>query len=193
MRDVAHRSLDELTAGLPDIELSPKDAGVVRLIVRRPRSGAREVVDEAQLDPSVGLVGDSWSTRRDRRGKDPTPHPDTQIKIMNARAIALVADSSDRWPLAGDQLYVDIDLSDGNLPAGSQVAIGSAIVEVTAEPHTGCRKFSDRFGVAATKFVNSKAGKRLRLRGINARVVQAGTVRVGDVAMKRQAVLRMKS
>jgi MOSC domain-containing protein YiiM len=107
---------------------------------------------------------------------------------MNARAIALVAQSDDRWPLAGDQLYLDLDLTDENLPAGTRLALGSAVIEVTAEPHIGCRKFSDRFGVDATRFVNSKEGRRLHLRGINAKVVQSGTIRVGDVATKRQAI-----
>ena len=180
----AYRTLDELNAGLPDIQRSPKDEGELRLIVRRPRIGAREVVAEAQLDESAGLVGDTWSTRKSRWGRR-SPHPDTQINIMNARAIALVARSDDRWPLAGDQLYIDLDLSDDNLPAGTQLVIGTAAIEVTAEPHTGCRKFSERFGVDATKFVNSKEGRRLHLRGINAKVVQAGTIRVGDRARKR--------
>ena len=186
----AHRTSDELRAGLSYIEQSPKDGGILRLIVRRPRPEAREVVSEAQLDTSVGLVGDSWSTRRTRRGQGPLPNPDTQINIMNARAIALVAASEDRWPLAGDQLYLDLDLSDDNLPAGTRLEIGSAVIEVTAEPHTGCRKFSERFGVDATKFVNSRDGRRMHLRGVNARVVRSGTIRVGDVATKRQAVLR---
>jgi hypothetical protein len=181
-----HRTLAELNAGLPHIEGSPKDAGELRLIVRRPAVGAREVVAEAELDVAVGLVGDTWSTRRGWRSKFRTPHPDTQINIMNARAIALVAHTSDRWALAGDQLYLDLDLSDENLPAGTQLSLGSAVIEVTAEPHTGCRKFSERFGVDATKFVNSKDGKRLHLRGINARVVQSGTIRVGDLARKRR-------
>ena len=179
----AHRTLDELNAGLPDIERSPKDEGELRLIVRRPRVGAREVITEAQLDAAAGLIGDTWSTRKSRWRR--RPHPDTQINIMNARAIALVARSEDRWPLAGDQLYIDLDLSDDNLPAGTQLAIGTAVVEVTAEPHTGCRKFSERFGVDATTFVNSQKGRRLHLRGINAKVVQPGTIRVGDHARKR--------
>jgi hypothetical protein len=179
----AYLTLDELNAGLPDIQRSPKDEGELRLIVRRPRAGAREVVAEAQLDATVGLIGDSWSTRKSRWGR--RPHTDTQINIMNARAIALVARSDDRWPLAGDQLYIDLDLSDDNLPAGTQLALGTAVIEVTAEPHTGCRKFSERFGVDATKFVNSKEGRRLHLRGINAKVVQPGTIRVGDRARKR--------
>ena len=178
-----HLTLDELKAGLPHIERSPKDGGALRLIVRRPRMGAREVLSEAELDVTAGLVGDTWS-RRSSRSRDRSPHPEMQINIMNARAIALVAQSDDRWPLAGDQLYVDLDLTDENLPAGTRLALGSAVIEVTAEPHTGCRKFSERFGVDATKFVNSKEGRRLHLRGINAKVVQSGTIRVGDVASK---------
>lgn len=184
----AHRTLAELNAGLPHIERSPKDEGELRLIVRRPGVGAREVLSEAELDVTVGLVGDTWSTRRGWWGRwrrHQAPHQDTQINIMNARAIALVAHSDDRWPLAGDQLYMDLDLSDANLPPGTQLAIGAAVIEVTAEPHTGCRKFSERFGVDATKFVNSKEGRRLHLRGINAKVVQSGTIRAGDVARKR--------
>ena len=180
-----HPALDVLEAGLPHIERSPKDEGVLRLIVRRPRVGAREVLEEAELDVTLGLVGDTWSTRGASRGRKGPPDPDTQINIMNARAIALVAQSEDRWPLAGDQLYLDLDLSDENLPAGTRLTLGSAVIEVTAEPHTGCRKFSARFGVDATKFVNSKAGRRLHLRGIRAKVVRSGTIRVGDVATKR--------
>ena len=180
-----HFTLDELNAGLPDIARSPKDHGVLRLIVRRPRVGAREVLDEARLDVAAGLVGDTWHTRSSARARDRSPNPDMQLNIMNARAVALIAGSDDRWPLAGDQLFLDLDLSAENLPAGTRLAIGSAVIEVTAEPHTGCGKFAARFGVDATKFVNSKEGRRLHLRGINARVVQSGTIRAGDVASKR--------
>jgi hypothetical protein len=179
-----HLTLDELEAGLPDIERSPNDRGVLRLIVRRPRVGARDVLDEAQLDTAVGLVGDTWQTRSSARTRGGAPNPDTQINIMNARAVALIAGSDDRWPLAGDQLFLDLDLSAGNLPAGTRLAIGSAVIEVTAEPHTGCRKFTARFGADATTFVNSKEGRRLNLRGINARVVRSGTIRAGDLASK---------
>jgi hypothetical protein len=179
-----HLTLHELEAGLPHIERSPKDGGVLRLIVRRPGVGAREVLGEAQLDVTAGLVGDTWSRRSSTRSRNRSPHPDMQLNIINARAIALVAGSEERWPLAGDQLYLDLDLTDANLPAGTRLAIGSAVIEVTAEPHTGCRKFSERFGVDATKFVNSTEGRRLHLRGINAKVVQSGTIRVGDIASK---------
>lgn len=178
-------TLDELRAGLPHIERSPQDGGVLRLIVRRPGAGARETLDEAQLDVTVGLVGDTWKKRSSSGSQDRLPHPDMQLTIMNARAIALLAQSEDRWSLAGDQLYLDLDLSDENLPPGTRLAIGSAVIEVTAKPHTGCEKFAARFGVDATSFVNSKEGRRLRLRGINAKVVQSGTIRVGDPASKR--------
>jgi hypothetical protein len=141
-------------------------------------------LQEGELDPVVGLVGDTWSSRSSSRMPDGSPHPDMQLNIMNARVIALLAQSDDRWALAGDQLYVDLDLAEENLPPGTRLSIGSAVVEVTAEPHTGCGKFLERFGVDAQKFVNSSEGRRLHLRGINARVVTAGIVRVGDRIVK---------
>ena len=184
MHEIKHLSLEELNAGLPEIAQSPKDGGEVRLIVRRPTIGAREVLQEAQLDVRTGLVGDTWGERSSSRTPDGSPHPDMQLNIMNARTIALLAQSRERWALAGDQLFIDLDLTDANLPAGTRLAIGSAIIEVTPQPHTGCGKFAERFGVDATEFVNSREGRRLHLRGINAKVVQSGAIRVGDLAKK---------
>lgn len=154
------------------------------LIVRRPAVGAREVLDEGLLDAEVGLVGDTWKDRGSTRTTDGRRHPDMQVNIMSSRAVALVAGDKARWPLAGDQLYVDLDLSAANLPPGTRLAIGSAVLEVTAQPHTGCGKFVERFGLASMKFVNSPVGRELQLRGINVRVVESGTVRVGDAVRK---------
>ena len=164
---------DELSAGLGEIEKSPKDEGRLEMIVRRPRTFEREMVETAQLDLVEGLVGDNWKARGSRHTPDGTAHPDAQITIMNVRAIALLAGNRERWPLAGDQLLVDLDLSVDNLPPGCQLAIGAAVIEVTALPHTGCKQFSERFGTDATQFVNSPAGKQLRLRGINGRIVRS--------------------
>ena len=176
---IRHLTRPELEAGLDGIRNSPKDNGVVELIVSRPTSGARDVLGQASLDPAAGLVGDSWGMRV------AAPDPATQLTVMNARVIALIAPDRVRWPLAGDQLYVDLDLAHDNLPPGTQIEIGSAVIEVSAEPHLGCGKFVQRFGVEAMKFVNSPLGRQLHLRGINARVLQAGAVRVGDLARKR--------
>ena len=179
-----HPTIHELEAGLEEIRRSPKDEGVLRLIVRRPRANAREVLEEGQLDPVRGLVGDTWEKGGGFRSLFGSAHQDKQLNIMNARAIALVARSTDRWALAGDQLYIDLDLSADNLPPGTRLRLGSAVIEVTAQPHTGCRKFAARFGTEAAKFVNSPEGKKLRLRGLNAKVVVPGVIRVGDMAKK---------
>ena len=176
---VRHLTRTELEAGLESIRHSPSDAGVLELIVSRPHPNAREVLEHAQLDPATGLVGDSWGTRVS------LPNPETQLNVMNARVISLIAQDNARWPLAGDQLFVDLSLAEENLPPGSRIEIGGAVIEVSAEPHLGCGKFVERFGVDAMKFVNSTLGRQLHLRGINARVVHAGAVRVGDIARKR--------
>lgn len=181
---VSHLTRAELEAGLDEIRRSPKDEGVLELIVRRPALGGREVLEECELHPLEGLVGDSWKTRGSSRTSDGSSHPDMQLNIMNSRAIALVAQDKNRWQLAGDQLFIDIDLSEENLPAGTRLALGSAVIEVTAQPHNGCKKFVARFGLDAMKFVNSPVGKQLHLRGINARVVQPGVIRVGCVVKK---------
>ncbi|NUO79204.1 MOSC domain-containing protein [candidate division KSB1 bacterium] len=184
MTQPKHLTYEELQAGLDVIKQSPKAAGVLALIVRRPEIEAREVLEIGELDLNEGLVGDNWKTRGSSRTDDGTAHPDMQLNLMNARAIALIAQEKERWPLAGDQLYIDLDLSEANAPAGTRLALGSAIVEITAQPHTGCKKFTSRFGVEAVKFVNSPVGRELHLRGVNAKVVQAGTIRVGDAVKK---------
>jgi len=179
-----HLTLEELQPGLETIRRSPRDDGVLEMIVRRPQTDGREQLQEARLDLQEGLVGDNWQTRGSKSTPDGSAHPGMQLNIMNARAIALVAQEKERWQLAGDQLYVDLDLSVDNLPAGARLGIGSAIVEVSAVPHAGCKKFMARFGLDALEFVNSPLGKELRLRGLNARVVQPGVIRVGDRVRK---------
>jgi hypothetical protein len=184
MSDARHLTTEELHAGLDEIRRSPRDDGALVLIVRRPEINEREVLERGELDLAQGLVGDSWNRRGSSRSFDGGPHPEMQLNIMNARAIALVAQSSERWPLAGDQLFVDLDLSPANLPPGTRLAIGTAIIQVTAEPHTGCGKFVSRFGIDAMKFVNSTIGRELSLRGINAKVVQPGAIHIGDAVRK---------
>ena len=175
---------EELEAGLDQIRQSPKDQGKLELIVRRPEENKREVLEEGQLDLVEGLVGDNWRTKGSSRTTNGLGHPDMQLNVMNARAVAHLAQSKDRWQLAGDQLYVDFDLSEENLSAGDQLVIGTAIIEVTEIPHNGCKKFVERFGLEAMKFVNSPIGKQLHLRGINAKVVQPGMIKTGDVISK---------
>ena len=174
----------ELEAGLEAILAAPKNEGVVDLIVRRPRVDEREVLTEGLLTPEEGLGGDDWLSRASRASADGVPNPDTQIALMSSRVIDLLAGDRSRWPLAGDQLFVDIDLTPENLPPGTRLRVGEATLEVSNEPHTGCAKFTTRFGRDAIRFVNSPSGRALRLRGMYARVVEPGVVRPGDAIRK---------
>ena len=169
---------DELRAGLDHVAAAPADEGVVELIVRRPDVGEREVLEEAELDVALGLVGDRWSARGKR------PNPKSQLTLMSARAAELIAGDREHWPPAGDQLYVELDLSGENLPAGTRLAIGSAIVEVSDLPHLGCAKFTARYGEEARELANSPEGVALNLRGIITTVIRSGRIRVGDVVRK---------
>ena len=179
-----HRTPEELEASLAHVRDAPADGGELQLIVRRPREDEREILAEGDLDLEVGLVGDDWLARGDPSQEDGRAHPMAQLTIMNSRVLEVMAGPVDRWPLAGDQLYVDLDLSEDNLPAGTRLSVGEALLEVSAKPHTGCSKFTQRFGLAAMRWVNSETGMQLRLRGINTRVIKPGTIRVGDRVSK---------
>jgi len=179
-----HLSRERLTAGLGRIRNSPPDGGRLVLIVRRPAVGERDLPAEAVLDRATGLAGDNWLARGSSGTPDGSADPNRQITVMNARVAELVAGGTDRMALAGDQLYLDLDLSVDNLPAGSLLAVGEVVLQVSEAPHLGCAKFIERFGAEAMRFVNSRTGRQLRLRGMNTRVVVPGTVRLGDMAAK---------
>jgi MOSC domain-containing protein YiiM len=181
----SHLTLDQLNTGLSVIRQSPADKGVLKAIVIRPATEERASLTECEISPELGVHGDNWAKGCWMSLPDGRPHPAVQIAIMNARTIDLIAQDEDRWSLAGDNLYVDLDLSNENLPCGQQLCVGSATVEITGVAHNGCNKFIQRFGADAVKFVNSELGKALHLRGIYAKVVQAGVIQVGDVIEKR--------
>jgi len=179
-----HLNAAALEEGLEEILQAPKDAGSVEMIVRRPGVDEREILEQGELDVAQGLLGDNWGLRGSSLMPDGSAHPDMQLTIMNSRVIALVASERERWPLAGDQFFVDLDLSKENLPPGTRLSLGDAVVEVSSLPHMGCKKFVARFGLDAMKFVNSKRGRQLGLRGINAKVVKPGLVRKADSVKK---------
>jgi hypothetical protein len=181
---VEHPTTAALEAALDHVRAAPTDRGRVELIVRRPAENEREVLAVGALDRDAGLVGDTWPVRPSTRTPDGSAHPDMQLNVMSSRVADLVAGRADRWQLAGDQLFVDLDLSEANLPAGTRLGLGSAVIEITDQPHQGCAKFAARFGADALRFVNSPAGRALRLRGLNAKVIVAGTVRTGDEIRK---------
>ena len=179
-----HRTTEQLTVLLDHITASPADEGIIEMVVRRPAEGEREIVEEAMIDTEVGLFGDNWKARGSRFRPDGSANPEAQLTLMNSRMADAVAGTRDRWALAGDQIYVDMDLSIDNLPPGSRLLLGEAVIEVSAQPHTGCPKFKERFGADALKFANGSTGSPLRLRGVNAKVIAGGRVGVGDTLKK---------
>jgi len=179
-----HLSRESLAAGLEQIRDAPQDSGRLALIVRRPAVGERELPADAMLDQVTGLAGDNWLARGSTSTPDGSADRQRQVTVMNVRVAELVAGGTDRMPLAGDQLYIDLDLSVENLPPGSLLAVGQAVLQVSQAPHLGCAKFVERFGAEAMRFVNSRVGRQLRLRGMNACVLVPGTVRLGDLAVK---------
>ncbi len=177
---VEFRTTDQLQAGLVEVERSPVDDGTLDLIVRRPAVDEREVLDEAALSVVEGMVGDTWNQRGSRRTDDGGPHPDMQLNIINSRFLALIAGDPERMALAGDQLAVDLSLGSDNLPPWSRIRIGGAVIQVTDQPHTGCAKFTRRFGLDALHLLKTEVGQAMNLRGICTRVVVPGTIRRGD-------------
>lgn len=179
-----HLSMQELEVGLPLIKQSPKQEGKLELIVRRPSVEEREILSQGKVDLTTGLEGDNWRARGSASTPDGSANIEAQITLMNSRVIQLLTQDKNLWQWAGDQLYVDLDLSEENLPAGTRLSIGTAVIEVTATPHTGCKKFSARFGLDALKFISASENKPLRLRGINARIIQPGEFKTGDLVRK---------
>ena len=182
---MAHRTTSWLHQHEQHLRDAPTEVGTLELVVRRPENGEREVLAAATLDEADGLVGDNWYSRATSHAIAEGRHLEAQLNVMSARMVGLLADDDEGRAQAGDQLYLDLDLSHANLPTGARIQIGeSAVIEVTAKPHNGCAKFTRRFGEDAVAFVNSPIGKELRLRGLNARVVTGGVVRPGDKARK---------
>ena len=176
--------MDELRAAVDTVRQAPADNGTVALVVRRPEVNSREVLDEGYFEEAAGLAGDTWRMRRSGRTVDGSAHPDMQLTLMGVRAIGAISPDQSRWPLAGDQLFVDLDLTYANVPPGTRLQIGETVLEVTEQLHTGCGKFVERFGLDAMKWVNSPEGRELNLRGIYAKVVTPGRIRPGDAISK---------
>jgi MOSC domain-containing protein YiiM len=182
---VAERAPDrDFAPSLPSVEAAPKAVGRLEAIAVRPTRETRRTVDQAELDVELGVVGDNWLARGSSSSPDGSPQRDSQVTLISTRVLAAIEPDPARWPLAGDQLYVDFDLSQENLPAGALLEVGEAVLEVSPAPHVGCAKFSARFGSDALKWTNTAAGRAFRMRGMNAMVVRGGTVRVGDEVRK---------
>ena len=183
-----HITTSEIEQGIDHVLASPKDHGRIELIVRRPKMNKREVVESAMLDVGNGLVGDNWLSRGSSRTNNGLGHPEMQLNLMNYRFAELIAAERHRIPLAGDQLFVDLDLSTANLPVGTRLSVGDTVIEVTAVPHLGCKKFVERFGIDAMRYANSEFGRKHNLRGINAKVVKSGSIATGNMIRRFEQI-----
>ncbi len=181
---MTYQTAEQLEAGMAGVLDAPSEEGPVRLVVRRPGRGQREILEEGQLDTERGLIGDDWINRPGMNRDTPSPH--AQVTVMNARVAELISGDPEpaTWAQCGDQLYVDLDISEANMPTGTRFSVGDAVLEVQAEPHTGCVQFRSWWGGDALRHISTTEGQALRMRGVNTRVVQSGTVRPGDAARK---------
>jgi MOSC domain-containing protein YiiM len=179
--ELEHLTIEQIEADMPDVFASPKNRGELEAIVVRPESEKRESREAVYLSPEGGVDGDRWASSK---AQDGGPEPRAQVSLMNARLLKMIARDEKRMPLAGDNLVVDLDLSEANLPVGQKLTVGEVLMEVTDLPHTGCSKFAERFGTDALRYINAAERRSLRLRGLFTRVLEAGTVRVGDIAEK---------
>ena len=181
---MTYQTTEQLEAGMAGVLDAPSAEGPVRLVVRRPGRGQREILAEGQLDTELGLVGDDWINRPGMNRDTPSPY--AQVTVMNARVAELISGDPDpaSWAQCGDQLYVDLDISEANMPPGTRIGVGAAVLEVQSEPHTGCVQFRSWWGGDALRHISTEQGQALRMRGVNTRVVQSGIVRPGDRARK---------
>jgi len=170
---------DEINSNLSFILSSPKDVGKIESIIVRRRKNERELRKEVFLSPEKGVEGDRWYDLS--KGK---PDPRRQLTIINSRLIKLLAQSVERMQLAGDNLIIDLDISDANLPVGQRLTIGKVMVEITDVPHTGCSRFAERYGNDAVEFINAPERSSLRLRGVYAKFLNSGLIHVGDIIKK---------
>lgn len=183
---MANLSIEQITKRVAELPAAPADNGVVASLVIRPETDERKIVSNIHVVPGQGIVGDNYVARGNDKTPDGKAHPEAQICVMNASVLDILADGDmSKWPLAGDQILVDFDLSTDNVPAGSRFSIGSATFEVANKPHNGCAKFAERFGMDAARFANSD--KVQRYRGINVMVVTEGDLSVGDPIIKVEA------
>ena len=169
-------SYDELEAGWAQLSPSPSDDGSVDMIVRRPARDQREELSSAAFTAEAGLAGDDWLRR--------SGNPQAQITLMNSRLIQLLTGDKTRWAEAGDQLFVDLDISKANLPPGARLQIGEVVMEISPLPHEGCTKFARRFGGPARKWIMSDEGVLERRRGVYATVIEDGAIKQGDRIQK---------
>lgn len=167
-----HLSMEQIEKAWAGLPAPPRDSGRLALIVARPADGVRDELASARVTPGSGVPGDRWQRA--------TPDvPRMQLAVMRRDIAELLANGQ---PIshAGDNLFVDFDLSSESLPTGSKLRVGDAVFEVTPEPHDGCHKFQARFGAAALRFISARDKRDDHLRGVYWMVIQAGTIRVGD-------------
>jgi hypothetical protein len=179
-----HRTRAEIEAGIGPVLQSPAEGAAVEALFSRPAPGKRLDLPALEVSVSGGIAGDHWSLGCWKTLPDGSPDPDVQVSLMNRRMLHLIAGARDNWARAGNNIIVDMDLSIDNLPIGQRLRVGTAELEIGPVANTGCDFFIERYGRDACVFVNTGIAKQKRLRGVYARVVKDGQIRIGDIIRK---------